>query len=166
MGNVITLRSTSVELTSDIGHAFVVDATRAAEGLLSDSELQRKYELSILDWRNITKDTELMRAIQAERERRVLNGTAARESAAKHYVRAPGILAGIMENELSNPRHIIEAAKEIRTVATGSGDADSPTQSEKFLIVINLGEDCVTRKEFDLAPNKPIQLEDKPDADE
>ena len=70
----------------------------------------------------------------------------ARESAAKHFVKAPTILAGIMENALSNPRHVIEASKELRATAAGSSDSDSPTDSEKFFIVINLGDDCVTRQ--------------------
>ena len=93
----------------------------------------------------------------------MLNGTAARESAAKHFVKMPTILAGIAENALSNPRHVIEVSKELRATAAGSSGSDSPTNGEKFLIVINLGEDCVTRQEVDLPPKKPIQLEDKPD---
>ena len=35
MGDIVQLRS-PIDLTSDLGHAFVVDATRAAEGLLTD----------------------------------------------------------------------------------------------------------------------------------
>ena len=106
MGDVITLRSTPIDLLSDAGRQFVVDCTRAGEGLLTDSDLQSKYELSPLDWRNITKDAALMRAIQAERERRVLNGTAVREMAAKHLVKGPGVL------ELDHERHVLKRAAE------------------------------------------------------
>jgi hypothetical protein len=46
MGDVI-LRGVPIDLNSDVGHAFVVDATRAAEGLITDRELAEKYELSL-----------------------------------------------------------------------------------------------------------------------
>src|SRR6476660_7396975 len=117
MGEIIKLHSSPIDINTDVGRAFVVDATRAGEGLITDKELQEKYELSPADWQNITKDMALGRAVRAERERRLLNGVAARESAARHFVKAPTILAGIMESESSNPRHVIEAAKEIRAVA-------------------------------------------------
>jgi hypothetical protein len=138
MGDVITLRSTPIDLISDVGRQFVVDATRAGEGLLSDKELQEKYELSPADWLSLTKNAELGRAVRAERERRMLTGVAARESAARHFVRAPKILAGIMDSEASNPRHVIEAAKEIRAVATAGSGADRPAESERFIIRIDL----------------------------
>src|SRR6478672_11839634 len=98
MGDMVQLRS-PIDFNSDLGRAFVVDATRAGEGLITDAELQEKYELSPTDWQSITKDRRLGRAIRDERDRRVRNGTAARESAARHFVKAPTILAGIMESE-------------------------------------------------------------------
>src|SRR5262245_16489213 len=84
MGEIVNLRSTPIDLHSDIGHAFVVDATRAAEGLITDKELAEKYELSPADWQTICKDKSLGNMIRAERERRVRDGTAVREAAAKH----------------------------------------------------------------------------------
>jgi hypothetical protein len=39
MTNIVKLRSLPIDLNSDVGHAFVVDATRAAEGLITDQEL-------------------------------------------------------------------------------------------------------------------------------
>ena len=137
MGDIVNLHSSPIDLDTDTGHQFVVDCTRAGEGLLSDKELQEKYELSPVDWRNITKDRALERAIRAERERRMLNGVAARKSAARHFVRAPTVLARIMDSETSNPRHVIEAAKEIRATAAGSG-ADRPAGTEMFIIKIDL----------------------------
>ena len=76
-----------IDLNTDTGHRFVVDCTRAGEGLITDKELQQKYELSPADWQNITKDMALGRAVRAERERRMLDGTAARESAASYFVK-------------------------------------------------------------------------------
>jgi hypothetical protein len=168
MGDVIQLRS-PIDLTSDIGRAFVVDATRAGEGLISDKELQEIYDLSPADWQNIVKDTALGRAIRAERDRRVRTGIAARESAAKHFVKAPGILDQIMTDAQSNARHKIDAIRELRATAAGS-DGDGPaSQTEKFSIVINLGADRIERHEFDVTPNKPqleLNLEGDPNGNE
>jgi hypothetical protein len=157
VGDVVQLRS-PIDLNTDLGRTFVVDATGAAEGLLTDQELQEAYELTPADWIAITKDTALGRAIRDERARRVRNGTAARESAARHFVKAPTILAGIMENQASNPRHVIEAAKEIRAVAAG-GATDHPSQTEKFMIVLNLGSDHIERHEVDITPKPQVDLE-------
>ena len=69
MGDIVNLH-TPIDLASDAGHAFVIDATRAGEGLITDQELQQKYELSPVDWQNFIKDRELGRAIRDERTRR------------------------------------------------------------------------------------------------
>jgi len=177
MGDVISLRSTPIDLLSDIGRQFVTDATRAAEGLISDRELAEKYELSPVDWRNLTKDVALGHAVRAERERRVLNGTAARESAAKHFVKAPTILDQIMTDAQSNPRHKIEAIKELRATAA-VGSPESRPDSERFIIKIDLsaggGEVTTYNKSIKIDvsdgdisdggdPNNLISLEGSPD---
>ena len=168
MGDVIQLRS-PIDLNSDLGRAFVVDATRAGEGLISDKELQEIYDLSPADWQNIVKDTALGRAIRAERDRRVRTGIAARESAAKHFVKAPGILDQIMTDAQSNARHKIDAIRELRATAAGSSGLAS--QGEKFSIIINLsadGVDHTVERTFDITP-KPqpeLDLEDKVDGNE
>jgi hypothetical protein len=175
MGNVVILRSIPVELNSDVGRQFVGDCTRAAEGLITDKELAEKYELSPADWQNITKDVALGRAIRAERERRVHNGTAVREAAAKHFVKAPGILDQIMTDAYSNPRHKIEAIRELRQTAVG-GNAGRPTETERFIIKIDLsaggGEVTTYNKSIKIdttdgdGPNNLIPLEGKSDGDE
>jgi hypothetical protein len=138
MGDFVCLHSDPVDLTSDARHRFVVDCTRAAEGLITDRELQEIYELTPADWASITKDAALGRAIRAERDRRVLNGRAAREAAAKYFVKAPSILDQIMVSEQSNPRHKIEAIRELRQTAAIGDDADRPAASERFVIRIDL----------------------------
>jgi hypothetical protein len=111
MSDIVNLSSCPIDLDGEVGRQFVVDATRAGEGLITDKELQEKYELSPADWIVITKDTQLGKLIRAERERRVLSGTAAREAAKKYFVKAPSILDGIMSSEQSNPRHKIECGR-------------------------------------------------------
>src|SRR6476660_6758276 len=94
-----------IDLSSDHGQAFVVDATRAAEGVISDKDLEAKYELSAVDLRTIAQDPAVGKAIRAERESRLRSGRAARELAAKHFVKAPLVLDTIMNSADSNPRH-------------------------------------------------------------
>jgi hypothetical protein len=79
VSNTVILRDTPVELDSDAGQTFVRDCCKAAEGLLTDKELAEKYGIDPASWQSITKDQALGRLIRAERERRVLNGTAVRE---------------------------------------------------------------------------------------
>ena len=167
MGQIIKLHSSPIDINTDVGRAFVVDATRAGEGLITDKELQEKYELSPADWQNITKDMALGRAVRAERERRMLDGTAARESAARYFVKGPGILDQIMTDAQSNPRHKIEAIKELRaTAAIGGGDR--PRESERFVIRIDLtagGGDVIEQAITIDATNgdRPIPAEGKLD---
>jgi len=166
MGEVITLRSTPVDINSDLGHAFVVDCTRAAEGILTDKELAEKWEISPKDWQAIIKDKALGHAIRAERERRVRSGTAVREAAAKHLVKGPGILDQIMTGADSHPKHKIEAFKELRHTAIGSDSTDKLPESEKFIITINLGEGHIEHYDKPRKPDNPITLENKTDGDE
>jgi hypothetical protein len=55
MSNTIVLRGLPVDLTSATGHQFVVDCTRAGEGLLTDNDLRDKYELSDKNWEKSQK---------------------------------------------------------------------------------------------------------------
>ena len=158
MGDVVQLRS-PIDLNTELGRAFIVDATRAAEGVISDSELAAKYELSPAELRNIAKDQAVGKAIRAERELRLRSGRAARELAAKAFVRAPAVLDGIMSDASSNPRHKIEAIKELRATANLGNEGHAAAAGEKFMIVINLGADSVERFEFDHTPKKAVDLE-------
>ena len=164
MGDVVLLSETSIDLNTDTGHRFVVDCTRAGEGLITDKELQQKYELSPADWQNITKDMALGRAVRAERERRMLDGTAARESAARYFVKGPSILDQIATDAQSNPRHKIDALRELRATAA-SGSSDRPRESERFIIRIDLtaGDGEVIEKTITIEADSPSQAEGKSD---
>jgi hypothetical protein len=95
---------------------------------------------------------------------------AARELAAKAFVRAPAVLDRIMTHA-DSPRHQIDAIRELRATATG-GDGDGPSQTEKFNIIINLSADGTNhteRHEFDVTPKAKqldLDLEGKPDGNE
>src|SRR5262245_28349213 len=171
MSNVVVLRGIPTDLTSAIGHQFVVDCVRAGEGLLSDQELVEKYEIPPDDWKEIIENTALIRAIRAESERRVRNGTAARESAAKIFVRAPQVLGTILDDKHASPRHRIESARELRATATSPGAESAADSGDKFIITINLGADGTDHIEHYEKPIKPMKplvptIEDKTDGDE
>jgi hypothetical protein len=113
----------------------------------------------------ITKDVALGHAVRAERERRVLTGTAAREAAAKYFVKAPSILDRIMVDEQSNPKHKIEAIRELRQTAIVD-NTDRPAEANRFIITIDLTAGGGGVETYD-KPIKPIKTdvsnEDGPD---
>jgi hypothetical protein len=155
--DIIVLRGTSTKLDSDVGRRFVADATRAAEGLITDDDLREKYELTAKNLKEMAKNPALVKAIRDERERRIRNGTAAREAASRHFVRAPNVMGAIMDDTSANPRHRIEAAREIRATATGGGADEKAPDTEKFVITFNLGADHVERieKTISVKPSPP-----------
>jgi hypothetical protein len=142
MGDVVDLqgRNFPIDLNTDVGHQWVADCCRAGEGLITDRELAEKYELSPADWQAIRKDRALERAVRLERERRVRTGQAVKEAAAKHLVKGPGILDGIMSGENSHPKHKIEAYKELRNTAAVGADAEGRS-GERFIITIVMNSD-------------------------
>jgi hypothetical protein len=156
MSNVVVLRGIPTDLTSAVGHQFVVDCVRAGEGLITDKELVGKYEIPPGDWKEITENTMLVRAIRAESERRIRKGEAARESAAKIFAKAPTVLGDILNDKSASPRHRIESARELRQTAIGPGTENTADTGEKFIITINLGADHVEHYEKSIAPMKPL----------
>jgi hypothetical protein len=156
MNDIVVLHGLPIELTSAAGHQFVVDCVRAAEGLITDSDIKDKYELSPNSWEAITANKALIRAIQAERERRVRNGTAAQELACKHFAKAPDVLGDILNDRSASPRHRIESARELRVTATGPSAESTADAGEKFVITINLGADHVEHYEKSRTPMKPL----------
>jgi hypothetical protein len=161
----VILNGKLVELTSDLGRKFVIACTRSAEGVIKDSDVIDEFEISIAEWEAIKTNTKLGRAIREEGRRRVANGQRAREAAQQHFTKAPKILDEIMSGEKHSPRHRIEAAREIRAVATGSGDESSPANAaERFIITFNLGSDT-ERIEKVIEP-KPKQIEGELNVDE
>jgi hypothetical protein len=149
MDDVVVLHGVPVSLSSADGKAFVADATRAGEGVISDDDLKFKYSLSDSDLTNITQNAAVARAVRSLSESRIRSGQAAKEAALKHYARAPQILNSIMSNEHSNAGHRIDAAKTLRLAAgIDNADKEAPANAaDKFLIVINMGADTA-RYEF------------------
>jgi hypothetical protein len=136
-----------VSLGSDVGREFICDIARSSEGLIDDNAVCAKYGLTTKAFRQLTQNKALVNAVTAERERRIRNGTAAQESAARIFVRAPMVLGSILDNELANPRHRIDAANALRAAAHSETDGVA-NPAEKFVISINFGTSHKLVKEF------------------
>jgi hypothetical protein len=143
MSNTIVLRGTEIELDSDAARAFITDATRAGEGVISDQDLLEKYELSIEELQTIANIKAVGRAIRNEREHRLRSGIATRELAAKSYFKAPTVLDSILTDPSANARHRIESARELRVISTPENQ-NGPAQNERFVISIVLNSDVET----------------------
>lgn len=152
----VILRGVSVPLASDIGGAFISDCSRNRERLLSDQRLCEKYGLTMDAWAEIAKNSAFRLAVSAEHERRISNGDAAKEAAAKFFTKAPEVLDTILNDKSANARHRIEAAKELRATA-GTG-AESTPAADRFVITINLGEDHKLEINKRIAPLTPDEI--------
>jgi hypothetical protein len=147
MPSAIVLNGTETSLTSAEGREFIADCVRAGEGLIADAEVQSKYEIAAIDWKNITKNAALIRAIRAEGERRTRTGIAAQEAASKHFAGAPKVLNELMTDPKTHPKFRIESARELRTVAIGDGNKGAAPTA--FVINISLG---AKREHYEFAP--------------
>jgi len=151
LDDAVTLRGVRVPLTSDIGCAFITDLSRNKERLFSDQRICEKYDITPDAWTTITQSKAIRLAVNAEHERRMLNSTAAQESAAKIFTEAPEVLGTILRDDKASPRHRIEASKELRATAR-VGDETTGDATEHVIISINLGAD--EKLVFDCGPPK------------
>ena len=109
-------------------------------------------------WERLADNAPLLKAVQAERERRITSGDAAREGAQRAFAKAPTVLGDILTDKQVSPRHRIEAARELRqTIGNGS---DTSKAGERFVITINLGGDEKLVFDKARAPNEPLQSDD------
>ena len=158
----VVLRGVAVPLNSDIGSAFITDLCRNKERLFSDQQVCAKYDVADDDWTAITQSKAVRLAVNAEHERRMLRGTAAQESAAKIFTESPEVMGSILRDQQANPRHRIEASKELR--ATARFDDEKPgADTERFTITINLGNAPEDKIFVDCGP--PKQAKENRDAE-
>jgi hypothetical protein len=156
--NTIIIGGAIVELSSDEGRAFLVDAVRAAEGLITDSDLVELHGVSLPELQALAKDLHFARALRSMRDQRVRSGVAAREAASKFFVKSPRILDEIQSDATANARHKIESIRELRQIATPE-NASSPANSDRFVITINIGDESLHyNKSIAIDPNDGEEL--------
>jgi len=131
---------------------FVLTLTRFSEGLTSESAVRKLYRLTEADWELLGKDDELVRAIDAEKIRRVRDGSFKREKSQQHVTRAPDVLAGIMDDPKQSAKHRIDSAKVLDSFS-GNGPKDAPEQ-DRIVIRIDMGADTRVKGE----PSDPAHV--------
>jgi hypothetical protein len=151
----LILRGVKVDVNSDVGHQFAIDRTRFVEGLVTETQLRKKYALDDREWEALANHEELQRAVGAQKERRIRSGEAAREKAAALFVEAPAVLGEIIKDNAASPRHRVDAIRELRASASGAEDT-AKADKERFVIRIDFGSHKI-RREIDLKPVKPEQ---------
>jgi len=137
-------------------HEFVTDLARYAEGVLSEAAIKKKWHFDDASWESLGSDDALVEAIEAEKIRRIRNGSAKREKAQQHIVKAPDILEKIMSNPDENARHRIDSAKASDALAD-PGSQSAPA-ADKFIIRIDLTADAKL-KGIEPDPNDVITFE-------
>jgi hypothetical protein len=139
MGEVVDLHGQPAHLEDDL--EFVADCCRYAENILSEAAVKKKYRFDDATWEKLGSNDALVEAIEAEKIRRIRNGSAKRERAQQLVVQAPDVLGGIMLDANASPKHRIDSAKALDAFAANGPEA-APA-SDRFQITINLGSDVL-----------------------
>ena len=159
---IVVLRGVQVSLNSDIGGALVTDLSRNKERLFSDAQVIEKYDIAPDAWTEITQSKAIRLLVNAEHERRTLRGIAAQEAAAKIFMDSPTVMGEILNDKSANPRHRIEASKELRATAR-AGDEKTDGTPDRVVVTINLGKAPEDKLVFDCGP--PKQPKEAPDGE-
>ena len=162
MGAAVELRDHLMPLDSERGLELITDLARYAEGLLDEAAVKKIYRFSDEDWDRLGSNDELVEKIQAEKTRRIRNGSSARERAQTLFAEAPAVLGTILHGDDVSPRHKIESARELRAIAANGPEATAP--ETRFIISIDLGGGEVLRFNKSIECNAHDVDPDSPDA--
>jgi hypothetical protein len=130
---------------------FLTDMARFSEELLSKEAIKKKYGFTQETWTRLGKDDALFDAIEAEKLRRIRDGSSKRERAQQLVVEAPAVLGNILRDEKASAKHRIDSAKVLDQFAA-NGPTAAP-ETERFIISINLGEDYKLTFDKSIRPN-------------
>src|SRR5262249_8360689 len=118
---------------------FITDLARYAEGLFTEQQVKKKHHFDDATWESLGSDEQLVEAIEAERTRRIRNGSAKREKAQQHIVKTPDILNTIMNDDRAIARHRVDSIKALDALAD-NGPQATPA-ADRFVIKIDLTAD-------------------------
>src|SRR5262249_4978623 len=134
-------------MSSELSKSFrendelVSDLVRFSESVLTEQQVRKKHHLlSDEAWERMGTDDLLVEMVEAEKVRRIRNGAAKREKAQLHVVAAPDVLSGILMDPKANPRHRIDSAKALDSLA-GFAPERPATEEDRVIIRIDLGAD-------------------------
>ena len=134
---------------------LIADLSRYAEGVLTESQVRRKWRLEDEVWELFGTDDSYVERVELERVRRIRSGAAKKEKAQLHVVAAPDVLNGILMDPRASAKHRIDSAKALDDLAGFAPQAAG--EQEMVSITINLGEGEVYRYG---GPVKPIPAND------
>ena len=140
-------------------HEFISDLCRYAENILSEAAVKKKWHFDNETWERLGDNNELVEAIENEKLRRIRNGSAKREKAQQHIVKAPDVLEKIMNDDSQNSRHRVDAIKALDSLAD-NGPRAAP-EVDKFIIRIDLTADAKL-KSTEPDPKDVITIEATP----
>src|SRR5215470_1064300 len=120
--------------------ALIEDLCRYTEGLFTREQVKKKWRKLISNemWDELGSNDELVDRIEAEKVRRVRDGSAKREKAQQLITSGPQILSDIATNPKSNDRHKVDAIKALDSL---TGNPAEVAQQEKIVIRIDLSAD-------------------------
>jgi hypothetical protein len=145
---------------------LLVDLARFSEALVSEAAIRRKYRelLSDDDWIYLASDERLIEMVEAEKVRRVRDGSFKREKSQQILAaRGPDTLDKILSDEKISPRHKIEAVKVLDNLS-GFKPQLPAADEDRIRIVINLGKDSSGQDErlvFDCKPKNTLGQDTK-----
>jgi hypothetical protein len=164
----VTLRGHRIEIGSEIGHRFATDAVRFVEGIATEEQLRKKYQLDDANWISLSENEPLQLLVGRLMEERVRNGTAQREKASLRWNSAIDVIDSIVQDPTAPSRARLDGARELRACASGEPE-NKPDAREKYIININFGSNKV-HKEIELTPHPPepndLTIEPERDDDE
>jgi hypothetical protein len=119
---------------------FVLMMARYSDGLVSESQVRKRYNFDDATWNQLGSDDKLVSKIEAESQRRTRLGETAREKAQKIFnTRVPEVLSSVIDDPNQSARHRIDACKEVRAIS--AGPENTPAANSRFIITINLNSD-------------------------
>jgi hypothetical protein len=123
---------------------LIQDLARYGEGLFTRDQVKKKWRKLISNemWNELGNDDAIVDAIEAEKVRRIRDGSAKREKAQQHVVAAPDILNGIMSDPKQSAKHRIDSAKALDQFAGNPSEAE---QQDRIVIRIDMGADVRAR---------------------
>jgi hypothetical protein len=175
VGDIVDLHGRSKPFEDDPG--FVQDMARFADGVLSEAQIRKKYRLAANVWEALGNNDELVERIEAEKLRRIRDGSTKREKSQQLITKAPPILDNIASDVNASPRHRVDAIKALDSMAANGPEA--VPAADRFIITIRLDSDTTLHfdkprapmiennpNDSDTAPQLPFSTDNKRENDD
>jgi hypothetical protein len=119
---------------------LIQDLARYGQNLLTRDQVKKRWRKLITEemWETLGSNDELVDRIEAEKVRRVRDGSFKRERAQQHVVAAPDILNEIMTDPKQSAKHRIDSAKALDQFTGNPAEAE---QRDRIVIKIDLSAD-------------------------